>query len=282
MKTLTSFANTGCKVCSTVAGFFLIIAFCPLAVAQLIIPINNEDFDGGGGEITSAFSLLVGTSSVGPQQIGTSGWYGRSNATNAALNLAGFRPGIEVDNDASSTNVGEIRYNLGGSLGGLLGLEMPEATLWQPLTGEELLANSTYVFSVDVDAGTLLDVTAFSDRGFGIGVTTGSTTTTPGTYFADSLTSPFLLDISLVTGTTQRLTLTFTTGNSVPTGDIGVAVFGGRGTQSLQVSLLTDFDVDNASLTVVPEPASLLLLGIGFFLLLNGRAFLRRNTGSVG
>jgi hypothetical protein len=129
---------------------------------------------------------------------------------------------------------------------------------------------------VDVNAGSLLDVSAFSSRGFGIGITTGSSTSSIGTYYSDSLTNPSLLNVSLLSGTTQRLTYTFTTGAVVPGGTMGVAVFGGRGTQTLQLSLLTDFQIDDASLTVVPEPSTTLLLGLGLFLVLNGRSFLRR------
>lgn len=242
----------------------------------MVIPINNSNFSAGaGGEIVGQIS--VGPSSaVGPQQLGTSGWYGQANATNAALNLAGFRPGIEVNFDASSASRGEINYALGASLGGLLGLEMPEATLWQPLTGFSLQPNSTYAFSVDVNAGTLLDVSGFSSRGFGLGITTGASTSSIGTYYANSLSSPSLLDVDLLSGTTQRLTFTFSTGATVPGGTMGVAIFGGRGTQTLQVSLLTDFQIDDASLQVVPEPSAILLTGMGLFLVLNSRAFLRR------
>lgn len=274
MKTARSKTSVGRGSFMVIAGFLSM--WSQAAFGQLVIPINNSNFSGGtGGEIVGQIS--VGPSSaVGPQQIGTTGWYGLANATNTALNLAGFRPGIEVNFDASSASRGEINYALGASLGGLLGLEMPEATLWQPLTGFTLQANSTYTFSVDVNAGSLLDVSAFSSRGFGIGITTGSSTSSIGTYYSDSLTNPSLLNVSLLSGTTQRLTYTFTTGAVVPGGTMGVAVFGGRGTQTLQLSLLTDFQIDDASLTVVPEPSTTLLLGLGLFLVLNGRSFLRR------
>lgn len=261
-------------------GSFMIIAGCfsmwsHVACGQMVIPINNSNFSSGSGQIVGQIS--VGPSSaVGPVQIGATGWYGLSNATNTALNLAGFRPGIEVNFDASSASSGELSYFLGASLGGLLGLEMPEATLWQPLTGYTLQANSTYSFSVDVNAGALLDVSAFSDRGFGLGITTGSSTSSIGTYYENSLSSPSLLDIDVLSGTTQRLTFTFTTGATVPGGTIGVAVFAGRGNQALQANLLSNFRIDDASLSVVPEPSAVLLAGLGLFLMLNSRAFLRR------
>lgn len=274
MKTASSKSYAGRGASLVIAGFLSI--WSQGAHGQMVIPINNSTFSGGtGGQIVGQIS--VGPSSaVGPQQIGTSGWYGLANATNAALNLAGFRPGIEVNYDASSLSRGEINYALGASLGGLLGLEMPEATLWQPLTGFTLQANSTYTFSVDVNAGSLLDVSAFSSRGFGLGITTGSSTSSIGSYYANSLTSPSLLDIDVLSGTAQRLTFTFSTGATVPGGTMGVAIFAGRGTQTLQVNLLSDFQIDDAALQVVPEPSAVLLTGMGLFLVLNSRSFLRR------
>lgn len=243
------------------------------AKAQVIIPINNDDFDGGGGAMPGVLTLLGGATNSGPQQIGTSGWYGQANATNLTVlgsNVAGFRAGIEVDFDASSTNVGEISYALGASLGGLAGLEMPESTIWQPLAGFSLAANQTYTFSIDVNAGSLLDVAALTARGFGIGVTTSSSASSVGNYYVNSISNPGLVSLNLLGGNDQRLSLTFTTGASVPAGDLGLAIFAGRGTQSLQASLLTDFDIDNAQFSAVPEPSTVVLIGLGMMILLQG------------
>lgn len=246
------------------------------AEAQLLIPIDNSSFTTGSGEMAGELTLLTGSSSMGPQQVGTSGWYGLANSTTATVivPVAGIRPGITV-NSAGAPGVASIDYDLGASLGGLAGLETPEATLWQPLVGQSLLANTTYTFSVDVNAGSLLDVSALSSRGFGIGLTTGSSATGIGTYFADSLSSPGLLDISLLSGTDQRLSLTFTTGASVPLGDLGVAIFAGRGNQALELSLLTNYTIDNAQLSAVPEPHVSILIGFGLLVILKGHRLAR-------
>lgn len=248
--------------------------------AQVIVNIPNSTFDSGGGQINSQFSLAVGTSTAPAQQIGTSGWYGIANATNLVVGVpvAGFRPGIEVDNDASSVDVAEIRYNLGASLGGLAGLEMPEADLWRPLTGQNLQPNRTYTFSVDVDAGAVLDISALTSRGFGIAVTTGATTSSMGTFFADSLSNPSFASINVLSGNLQRLNLTFTTGAAPASGTIGVVIFAGRGTQQLQLNLLSDIDIDNASLSSIPEPNSAIMFGLGLGLLLTGRRLRRTFT----
>ncbi|BCU76512.1 hypothetical protein llg_12270 [Luteolibacter sp. LG18] len=238
------------------------------------ITVNNPGFDTGtGGQIAGVLTLVAGTSTAGPLQIGTSAWYGRSVATNlvVAVPVAGFRAAIAVNNSGTNLGNAEINYTLGPSLGGLAGLELPEADLWQPITGTSLVANSTYILGVDVDAGSLLSASSFAGAGFGIGLSTGASATTLGTMFSDSLTNPALLDISLLSGTNQRLTLTFTTGGSVPGGDIGIVLFGGRGTQTISLGLLQDYHMDNVSLVLIPEPGPVALWALGTLVLLRRR-----------
>lgn len=267
----------------------LLVFFVPSMIrarGQTIIPIANPGFNSGGGQIDSDLTLVRGSSTIGPQQIGTSGWYGIARHTNlvAGVPLAGFRPGLEVDNDSSSNDVAEIRYNIGASLGGLAGLEMPEVDLWQPLTGQTLLPNRTYTFSIEYDAGAVLNISALTNRGFGIGVTTGATATSMGTFVADSLSSPSLVTVDLLSGSRQRLSLTFATGASPAAGTLGIAIFAGRGVQQLQLSLLSDIDIDNAALkttlTTVPEPNAAILVGLGIGVILGGRRLRKTLSGS--
>lgn len=238
------------------------------------ITIQNSTFSTGGGSMDGVLTLAAGAPTVGPAQIGSSSWYGLANGTTltVVVPVAGIRPTIAVDSPTGSS-VGEINYALGASLGGLAGLEMPEADLWQPLSGVKLSANTTYQFAISVNIGSLLDITALSNRGFGIGISTGSSTAAVGTMYADSLTNPGLANVSLLSGTTYRETLTFTTGASVPTTDMGVVIFAGRGNQALSLSLLSDFKVDDASLTVVPEPQVPLLAGLGLMVLFHRRLY---------
>jgi hypothetical protein len=252
----------------------------PFAAAQNPTLITNPGFGPVGGAISGMLDINIfdpAPSSV-TQQLGSSGWYGRANVT--AVGNIGFRPGIEVDASAASAGVGYISYALGASLGGLAGLEMPDAYLWQPLTGTSLAAHTTYTFSIEVNAGALLDVSALGSRGFGLGVSVGASASSTGTMFADSLSSPSLLSLSLLGGTTQQMTLSFTTGANPAAGDVGVAVFAGRGVQALQLSLLNEYKVDNASFSsasAVPEPSSsvMVLSGIGMFILARRRTPLR-------
>jgi hypothetical protein len=251
------------------AGFLAVVALTVSAQAQTIT-VQNPGFGAAiGGHITGTLDLnaLDAAPSAITQQLGSSSWYGQANVT-TALTL-GFRPQIEV-NDTNSAGKGRIDYGLGASLGGLLGLEMPDSYLWQPLTGVSLQANKTYVFSIDMDAASLLDLTALGNRGFGIGVSTGASTTSPGTLFADSLSNQSLLGVSLLGGTNQRMTLTFTTGANPTAGTAGLVVFAGRGTQTLNVSLLSTYTVDNASfatVVAVPEPSSALMVVSGLSVL---------------
>lgn len=76
----------------------------------------------------------------------------------------GFRPGIAI-NQPGNPGVAVIQYDVGVSLGGLLGAPMPAVSLWQNLSGFSLSANSTYTFSVSVDTGTLLGLVIFAGRG---------------------------------------------------------------------------------------------------------------------
>ncbi len=256
--------------CTRAAGFFP-----PLAVLTLyathsqaaVITVNNPGFSSGSGRIVNELTLLDGSSTIGPQQLGTTGWYGLANHTNlvVVVPVAGFRPGIEVNFDSSSAGVGELNYSVIGSLGGLAGLEMPEATLWQPLS-LAMAPNTTYQLTATVTTNSFLDLSALSARGFGIGVTTGSSTTARGNFYANSLSTPSLLNLAVVSGATQQMTFTFTTGASVPTGNMGIAFFAGQGTQTIQLSLLTDYKVDNVAFATIPEPSTAMLLGALTFL----------------
>lgn len=246
------------------------------AEAQVLIPVNNSSFATGTGQMAGELTLLTGSSPLGPQQVGDTGWYGLANSTTATVivPVAGIRPEITV-NSAGAPGVASLNYNLGASLGGLVGLETPEASLWQPLTGQSLLANTTYTLSVDMNAGSLLNLAALSSRGVGIGLTTGSSASSIGSYVADTLSSPLLLSITPLSATDQRLTLTFTTGSSVPTGDLGVSIFAGRGNQALELSLLTNYTFDNVQFSAVPEPHISVLVGFGLLVLLKGHRMAR-------
>lgn len=268
MKTSSLYVRVG------VAVVALVFAGLGQSGAQVLIPINNSSFATGTGDMPGVAVLVGGASALGPQQVGNTGWYGLANATSLGGLALGFRPEIGV-NTAGSPGVGSLNYALGASLGGLLGLETPEATLWQPLTGRSILTNTTYTLSVDINAGSLLDVSALSSRGFGIGLTSNSTTGSIGSYFADSLSNPGILNITALSGTAERLTLTFTTGSSVPTGDLGVAIFAGRGNQAVQLSLLTEYTIDNVQLSAVPEPHVAILVGLGLLVLIKGHRMAR-------
>jgi hypothetical protein len=278
MKTSSSFVKVGVTVVA--------LAFAGLGQsgAQVLIPINNSSFATGTGDMPGVATLVGGASALGPQQVGNTGWYGYANATSLGGLALGFRPEIAV-NTAGSPGVGNLNYALGAGLSGLLGLETPEATLYQPLVGRAILANTTYTLSVDMTFSSLLDVSALASRGVGIGLTSNSTTSSVGSYFADSLSSPGILSLTVLGGTTERLTLTFTTGNTVPTGDLGVSIFAGRGNQGIQADLLTSYTIDNVQLSAVPEPHVSILVGLGLLVLIKGhrmvRAFSKKDNAAA-
>ncbi|MFD0894578.1 hypothetical protein KBB96_05840 [Luteolibacter ambystomatis] len=233
----------------------------PLATSAATLTVTNPNFDQGtGGQLAGTYSAVGTTTAMGPSQIGTSGWYGRANVTNSIV--SGFRPAIVV-NSGSATGMAAINFAQPSAPGSLAGSEMPEADLWQVLTGTPLVANTSYTLGVDVDAGSLLSIGSFSSVGFGIGVSTGGSTSSTGTLYMDSLSNPSLADLSLISGTTQRLSLTFTTGAIVPGGDLGIVIFGGRGSQAMSGTNLYNFRIDNVTLDTVPETSSLALCALG-------------------
>ncbi|MGC4017096.1 MAG: hypothetical protein QM755_21675 [Luteolibacter sp.] len=234
------------------------------AHAATTIPIP---FDTGTGGQLAGTTTSFGTNATasGPQQLGTSGWYGRANAVNqvtGGFTTAGYRPSLLV-NTSTALGGAELNFLSPTVPSGMTGQELPEMNLWKVFSQTTLAPNTTYTLTLEVDSGSLKDVTALAALGFGIGMSTGASSTSMGTFYADSLTSPSLLNIELISGTQQRLTFSFTTGSVTPGGDIGFNVFAGRGTQLMTGSTLADFHLSNASLQIVPEPGAWILCGLG-------------------
>lgn len=252
---------------SVITALVLAIFAMPTGAAAGNAIITNPSFDTGSGVIAGALdlNLLDPAPTALAGALGGTGWYALANAT--AVGNTGFRPQLEVNQPVTSPGQGLISYALSFSLGGLAGAEMPDSYLWQPLVGAAFAVNTTYTFALDVTSSAALDATALASRGFGIGLTSNSTSSTPGSFVADSLSSPALLSISLLSGSTERLVLTYTTGANAPTGDMGVVIFAGRGTQGLNAALLNDYRIDNASLAV-PEPSAAVLLAAGVAVLI--------------
>jgi len=135
--------------------------------------------------------------------------------------------------------------------GSLIGFANAQSSLTQTLTGNSVLANSLYTFSVYV--GERTDA-LYGNYTLSLDTILGGITTT--------LCSVSVNGSSITRGTFQLETCSYLSGSSVPGGDL-----------FLQLSAVSgQLDVDNVSLTVlpassVPEPSSVLMLGVGMLLL---------------
>lgn len=222
------------------------------------ITISDPGFGSIGGSISGVLDLNAlnpaPSNMSGP--LGSAPWLGQAFAT-TALTL-GFRPSISANTDAPGS--AQIDYGLGGGLGSLLGLELPAAYIWQPLSGVTLQANTQYSLSADVSSSALISLNLFSERGVGIGLSTGASNSSFGTMVAETLTSsPGNISLTVLGGNTHRLNLTFTTGANPSLGDLGIVLFAGRGNQVLDLSLLDSYRFDNvafSSAQAVPEPST--------------------------
>lgn len=233
-------------------------------VAAGSVTVFDPGFDAIGGKLDGVLDLNVfdGPPGMLKGRLGSSPWYGWADVT--VSGQTGYRGGVEV-NDSLSAGVGALNYS--GTLGGLLGADVPATYLWQPLAGTSLVANCTYTLALDVNIGSLLSLSLLSSNGFGVGITTGSSSSAFGSFYTQSTTSPTSISLSLLGGTTDRLTYQFTSGASVPAGDIGVVIYAGYGTQAITLDLGTTYRIDNVSLAMnavaVPEPTAAWLFSLG-------------------
>jgi hypothetical protein len=236
--------------------------------------IQDADFATLSGHIYGVIDLnpLDPAPSSVTQVLGGTAWSGMASAT--VLGSIGFRPTVEA-NDIDSPGTGYLGYGA-VSLGGLGGLEMPDSYIWQALAGSTMTANTKYTLSLKLDAGIVLDASALAARGVGIGLLAGASTTAMGTMVADSLSSPSSLTITSLGGTAELLTMTFTSSGTPPGGTLGVVMFAGRGTQTLQLSLMNNYQFDNVTLQAIPEGRSMVMLISGLGILIQRRRLVRR------
>jgi hypothetical protein len=135
--------------------------------------------------------------------------------------------------------------------GSLIAFTNAQSSLTQTLTGTSVLSNSLYTFSAYV--GHRMDAT-YGTYTLSLDTILGGITTT--------LCNVSVNASNIAPGTFQLETCSYLSGSSVPGGNL-----------FLQLSALSgQLDVDNVGLTVVPassvpEPSSVLLLGVGMLFL---------------
>ena len=135
--------------------------------------------------------------------------------------------------------------------GSLVAFATPSNTLAQTLTGTSVMANSVYTLNVYVG-----DRTDAINGIYTLSLDTivGGVTNTLCSFTGDAST--------IALGTFQLEGCSYTSGSNIPSGNLYL----------LFDAVTGQLDVDNVSLTVqptsVPEPSSVLLLGVGMLLLL--------------
>lgn len=192
------------------------------AKADTVIPIQNSSF-----ETSNPLNISCGTG--------------------CAYNMGPVPDWTSTGGQTGSQMLNSTYYTAPVPDGSLMAYTNDNASLSQTLTGVSLQANSTYTLSVFV--GDRLD-NETTDYSFSL--LAGSTVL--NTFSGNNST--------ITPGTFQQEFLTFSTGSSVPSGDLTI-VLSSTGTQA---------DWDDVQLTVAPtsddpvntpEPSSIMMLGMG-------------------
>ncbi|MHC5544564.1 PEP-CTERM sorting domain-containing protein, partial [Singulisphaera rosea] len=182
----------------------------------------------------------------GSAQIGSGPWSGTYNGTLGIL----APPSLTIGSGAATIS-GVVGLNVLG-----LGLTNNNGYFSQTL-GQTYAANATYTLSADVNAGATLSLGLLQSRNVGIALTSnGSDVASTSTAGAG------LVTLTPLGSNNYTLQLTFTTGSTPPTGNIGIRLFD-QPTGLLTANLFPSATFDNITLTAVPEPTSVGLLGIG-------------------
>lgn len=230
----------------------LLIATCLMLATQTtrgaaLVSISNGDF-----ELASNNETITGMLGNTTQVLGSGPW---SGASSGVLGLLG--PSISIDSggagggDGKATISGLATLNLGGLL-------TNSGEVFQTVSGVPLVPNTTYRLAADLSSTSALNLGVLTNGGVGIGIGTSSLMD-----LIKSTTAP-LADVSFVGGgLSGELSLQFTTGASVPVGDIVVRLFGGDYDGILNIAVLPSITFDNVSLAVVPEPNAAFVGGFG-------------------
>ena len=236
----------------------IVAAAAPAFAASIPVPNGNftSTTNAGfvGNIIGSGTNVTIGTS--GP-------WTGTYAGILGILPL--LAPTLDIDAAAGGGTA--TISNIAGV--DILGLDN-SGSFQQDLGGSNLyLANTTYTLGATIDGDTALTVQALSGFGAGIALLNG------GNVLSSSADPTQLLFVGLLsTGVTDqyRLTLSFTTGATAPTGDIGIRLFddpNGLLTANVLPSVtfsnvtLDASSVTSSGPTATPEPSECFLTGFG-------------------
>jgi hypothetical protein len=221
----------------------------PLAAQVIAIP--NGAFN-SAANVDAEISLLAGFN----RQFGSGPWRVQGDGIDLPLttiDLAAPSAAIDTTNasfGALLNGVNLVSGNLVSNSG-----RVYQNTLTTGGFTPTFLSGTTYILTADITTSSLLDLSILSNSGLGIGLlanSAGTASTMPG--------QGGLLSLSVPSGNTYTLSLTYTADSADNGQPIGVEGFIGRNA-TVALGALGTTSFDNFTLTAVPEPSALVMLG---------------------
>jgi 5-hydroxyisourate hydrolase-like protein (transthyretin family) len=218
--------------CALLVGMF---GVCASQARAVEIPIPNGSFTDAGNFGSVGGGLIGATGEDVP--IGAGPWLGNYHGILGLL----APPTLTISEGAATIS--------GIAAANLLGILNNGGSFTQTLSSD-YVTGQRYTFSVDVDTGSLLDLSVLSSGNLGLALWNGdvmlaSTATAP----------PELIDLQPVLGTSYQLSLEVDVTTPI-TGPIGVQLFA-QPDQLIGVSLLSTMSFSNATLdSVALDPSS--------------------------
>ena len=218
--------------------------------ASLLTPGNDPTFQTQGNLVDSTGLL------------GTGPWSGTSNFP--TLNgITGTGPTVVVGNGNASVEGLSTESN-GQPISSF-------GAIFQTLN-TNYTANTVYTLSLNITFNVPLSANPLTVDNIGIALTAGGSQISPGSIIASSLAPNASTVVTATPGLlAEDVTLQYTNGNSIPTGQLGIEFFAGADgfLNPDTVYPVDNVEFNNLSLTAspVPEPSMLALLGSGLALI---------------
>lgn len=242
-----------------VAEWLIPVAFLPIVLISLLLPtaaraqaisVYNGDFSiatnaASHGGALGEFDGLYGT--------GTNGWSVDTNAIAGLILSPTVAITSGVSGNASATGLLSATVPIVGTVvNNNFTIYNNNVTAGTASAGTTFIPGRVYTVTADFSSSTALNLSLLTGGGIGIGIRSS------GTGVASSLGNSS--DISLLSGTSGKLTLTYTATAGDAGNSIGITLFAGQSTGAglAGLSALGNFSFDNVSLSVapIPEPAT--------------------------